>query len=188
MADLVRSSLDKSLRAKTLSDLVRVRGGEEVYLLIDVSGSMDDDMKNGKSKINALREVVADIKQRRPVKMIAFGGSDGGAYQVQSIPDAAGGTPLHLAIDLAKRLNVSRCIVISDGWPDNTQAALDSAKAFGGQIDVVYVGNPDDQGERFLKLLAEQTGGTEFHGDLSQMKELVGQIMGLLVAGTDDED
>lgn len=188
MADLVRSSLDKSLRAKTLSDLVRVRGGEEVYLLVDTSGSMDagHPMKNGRAPIDALRDVVKDIQTKRPVKLIAFG--DEGAFATSTVPDARGGTPLHRAIDLAKQLNVSRCIVLSDGIPDDTNAAMESARAFGGQIDVVYIGDPGGRGERFLKQLAESTGGTEFHGDLSQMKELVGQIMGLLVAGTDEED
>lgn len=185
---LLKKSLEKSLRVTSLSDLVRVKTGEEVTLLLDVSGSMGDHLRNGKTRIEGLREVVQGIQSKRPVKMIAFGGSDGGAYDVTSIPFAAGGTPLHSAIDLAKLKGVPRVIVISDGIPDSPSASIASAKAFGGQIDVVYVGDPGERGEEFLKSLAESTGGTEFHGDLSEPKSLTGKIMGLLNAGTDEED
>jgi hypothetical protein len=124
--------------------------------------------------------------------MIAFGGADAycgqGAYVTTGVPRPTGGTPLHDAIDLARKQECGRVVVISDGQPDSQRLALDSAKAFGGRIDVVYVGDPGDLGEEFLRKLAESTGGTEFHGDLSEPKQLGGRIAGLLGAAQDDDD
>lgn len=187
MSNLIKS-LQQSLNATTLSDMIRVRTSEEVYLLLDVSGSMDSKMANGKSREVGLQETVKEITKERPVKMIAFGGRDGGAYLVTAIPSSGGGTPLHLAIDLAKQKECGRCVVISDGCPDSVSAAMEAAKKFGGRIDVVFVGNPGEYGEEFLKQLAESTGGTEFHGDLGVPKELGGKIMGLLGEASDDEE
>lgn len=180
MSDLVRTQLSKTLAIKSLNDMVRAKTSEAVFLLIDVSGSMRTTMRNGKRRIEGLRNVVGDIRQGREVKMIAFGGESDGAYHVSSVPEPTGGTPLHSAIDLARTSEAGRVVVISDGVPDDQSAALDSARTFGGRIDVVFVGNPGEAGERFLKILAESTGGTEFHGDLSELKQLSSAIVGLL--------
>lgn len=197
--EIVRTQLDRSLRAGSLSELVRIRtnggNGDTINLLVDASGSMNDGMRNGKTKMQGLQEVVTDLKSKRPLKMIAFGGRRGGAYLCDDgVPHAGGGTPLHLAIDLAKQQGFGRVIVISDGQPDSKELAMQAARNFGGQIDVVYVGDPFDpnqpwiDGEMFLRTLAESTGGSEFHGDLSQPKELSKGIIGLLVQGTPEED
>lgn len=187
-SDLVRTRLEKSIAVRSLKDLVRVRTSDKIFLLIDVSGSMHSTMRNGKQRIDALREVVRDIKSKRTdVRMIAFGGREGSAYEVQAVPDAGGGTPLRQAIDLGKKLEAGRAIVISDGEPEDPLGCLESAKTFGGQIDVVFVGDPGERGEEFLRRLAEATGGTEFHGDLSAPKELSGKIMGLLGAAEDTD-
>jgi hypothetical protein len=185
-------SLSKSLQVKSLADLVRVRTSENVYLLIDCSGSMNDHLRNGKTRINGLRDVVKDIQSTRSVRLIAFGGRDRSSFEpigfVESVPDAGGGTPLTQAIEFARTHKAGRAVVISDGMPDDSRGALDAAREFGGQIDVVFVGNPSEFGEAFLKQLAEATGGTQFTGDLSQPKELSAQIAGLLNGAVEDDD
>lgn len=184
--DLVLKNLERSLRTTSLSDLVRVRAGQDVWLLVDASGSMAGVMRNHKRRIDGLDEVVRDIRSKRPVQMIAFGHD--GAFKTESVPRPGGGTPLTEAIVLAKQLNTGRCIVISDGEPNNPQTALAAAKDYAGQIDVVFVGDPGEPGEEFLKALAQSTGGTEFRGDLSQPKELSKGIIGLITAGTEEEE
>ena len=192
---LVHKKLERTLQVKTLTDFVRAKNQEQVYLLIDVSGSMRDTMRNGKERIDGLREVVKGIQEERRTLMIAFGGSGTGSYGdnpqgvrvVSSVPNAGGSTPLTQAIDLARTQNAGRVIVISDGMPDNPTTALEAAKRLGGRIDVVFVGDPGEYGEAFLKQLAEATGGTEFHGDLSEPKKITGGIVGLLTTGDDDE-
>lgn len=190
--DLVKAKLNQSVAIKSLDDLVRVREAENPFLLVDVSGSMSERMRNGKTKIEALRQVVSDATRSQRATLIAFGGRDGGAYVVNSVPQAGGGTPLAEAIDLARTKEAGRCVVISDGMPDSQNAAMDAARAFGGQIDVVYVGDPSDDsiygGSAFLKRLAESTGGSEFNGDLSKPLELAGKVAGLLAGNVDDDE
>lgn len=187
-SDLVRTKLSQSAAIKSLEDLVRVKTSEDVWLLLDASGSMDSHMRNGKRRIDGLREVVAEISSNKEVvvKMIVF--NDGEARVSTHINEPHGGTPLHDAISLARRQNAGRAIVVSDGIPDDPRRCLDNAKEFGGRIDVVFVGDPGESGESFLKQLAEATGGTEFHGDLSEPKALGSKLAGLLGSGEDDDE
>lgn len=179
--------LNKSLSIGSLDDLVRVQKDANIFLLIDCSGSMHTTMQNGKTRISGLRETVKSIMSEKQMPMIQFGMGSGPSV-VEYVPDPQGGTPLHLAIDLARTQECSRAIVISDGQPDSTRDAMESAKRFGGRIDVVFVGDPGDFGEAFLKQLAESTGGESFTGDLSEPKLLAQGVMGLLTAGEDSDD
>jgi predicted subunit of tRNA(5-methylaminomethyl-2-thiouridylate) methyltransferase len=52
-----------------------------------------------------------------------------------------------------------RLILISDGQPDDREGALRMARTFTSRIDVIYIGPPDGEGERFLAELANCTGG-----------------------------
>lgn len=195
----------KSMDVKSLKDLVRVRSNENPVLLIDVSGSMGAFMRNGKTRIDGLRSVVAGIQSKRPTTMIAFGmevtqvhpleptmGSEVGF--VTEVPNAHGGTPMAEAIDFAREHGLARAVIVSDGGPNPPASrAMDAAKRFGGQIDVIFVGDPGDPGSIFLEELAKSTGGVRFEGDLSEVLELTGAIVGLLNGETmeeedDDED
>lgn len=180
--------LSKSLTLGSLNDLVRVRQDTNIFLLLDCSGSMGSIMRNGKQRMAGLRETVKDIQAEKEMRMVQFGFGHEPGF-ISSIPDASGGTPLHLAIDFGKNNGAGRAIVISDGCPDDERLAMESARNFGGRIDVVFVGDPGERGEFFLKQLAEATGGESFTGDLADPKKLVGQVMGLLGAGeASDED
>lgn len=188
-------SLGKSLQSGSLSDLVRVQQDQNIILLLDVSGSMGDPMRdrdgrNVGPKIKGLRDSVRGIQSEREIPMVAFPFPwNGDGKYVTEIPNPGGGTPLHEAIDFAKVEKAGRAIVISDGEPDDRQRALQSAKDFGGRIDVVFVGTPGSSGEEFLKMLAEATGGESFTGDLSDPKQLTSKVLGLLGSGeADDED
>jgi len=170
---LVRRQLESSLEATSLGDLAREL--EVVMLLLDTSGSMA-----GKPVI-ALRETVRGIKAEGHVPMIAFGGPyDAQVRFVDEVPDPDGGTPLHLAIPFAKQYGATRLVVVSDGMPDLLDQSLEEAKAFGGKIDIVFVGDTNDGGLTFLQELARVTGGTQFSGSLKDPKQLTGMIVGLL--------
>lgn len=179
--------LNKSLQVGSLDDLVRVQTESNIWLLLDCSGSMSSPMRNGKDRIAGLRETVDSIQSERRMQMIQFSGS---VQVTEYVPDPNGGTPLAEAIDLARTNECSRAIVISDGEPNNENAAMDSAKRFGGRIDVVFVGDPGSHGEAFLKRLAQSTGGESFTGDLTEPKKITAGVIGLLTAGTelDDDD
>jgi hypothetical protein len=79
---------------------------------------------------------------------------------------------------MAGQNGFGRVVVISDGGP--TDDAMGAAMAFGGRIDVIFVGDPHDAGSYFLDTLAKATGGQRFEGDLSDVKEITGAVVGLL--------
>jgi hypothetical protein len=185
---LVRTQLEASAELGSLSSLVKA--SEVVMLLIDTSGSMTTVMDNGKSRINGLREVVAEILSVGHVPMIAFGGPfDAQVRFVDAVPDPDGGTPLHLAIPFAKQYGASRLVVISDGMPDLKDQCFEEARAFGGRIDIVFVGGGGyrDGGETFMLELARLTGGTSMAGNLGEVKQLSGRIIGLLEGPKEDK-
>jgi hypothetical protein len=191
---LIRQQLGLTLRSSLKS---LVSQSQTVMLLIDTSGSMSShvleptheqvmsgDYTRGKRKIEALREVVKDIQSQGDVPMIAFGGGmydDGGAVRfVKDVPEPNGGTPLHLAIPFAKQYGANRIVVISDGMPDMVEGSMEAARAFGGRVDVVYIGAPGDPGEKFLKALANATGGVQLTDNMLDPKALASSVIGLL--------
>ena len=178
---LTRQSLELGLDLGSLKSLVKATA-ENVMLLIDTSGSMSDRIVGGGSKIEGLRTSVKEIgPKENGVPMIAFGGPyDAQVRFVDAVPDPDGGTPLHVAIPYAKEYGATRLVVVSDGQPDLSEECLLQAKTFGGQIDVVYVGNPGDHGSAFLDELAHLTGGKRHEGNLGDTKKLTGTIIGLL--------
>ncbi len=208
-------SLEKNTGLSSLKDLVRVKDAERVCLLLDCSSSMSDNvLKVGKRRIDCLRQVAAQVLAQQRVPMIAFGPrfKDGGvpvadedymsgmavydlpvAAFVADIPEPKGMTPLHKGIDYARENGLSRLVLISDGGPDSPPMAMDAAKAFGGRIDVVFVGDEHDAGQFFLEELAKATGGEKFEGDLSELKQLTGTVVALLsgdieIVDTDEDD
>lgn len=184
--DLVRRQLEESLEAGSLKAMAR--DVEQVFLLIDTSGSMEAPLRNGKRRIDALREIVTDITSKGHVTMIAFGGPyDSQVRFVDTVPEPDGGTPLAQAIQLAKEYAATRVVIISDGMPDSQSQATDAAHGFGGRIDVAFVGNEGDGGAMFLNELARITGGTQFTGDLGDPKKLTGQIIALLEGDVDEK-
>ncbi len=171
--------LGKSMELSSLKQAAR--DAESVMLLIDTSGSMANPLVNGDRRIDGLRKVVADIKTQGHVPMIAFGGPyDAQVRFVDDVPEPAGGTPLHAAIPLAKTYGATRLVVVSDGEPDLADQSMIEAKAFGGRIDVVFVGDKGGPGSFFLDKLAASTGGVRMEGDLSEVKRIGKAIIGLL--------
>ncbi len=150
-----------------------VRDAEVVMFLIDTSGSMCGE------PIDNLRKVVREVNpQGNGVSMIAFGGPyDAEVRFVDSVPDAAGGTPLDVAIPYAKEYGATRLVVVSDGMPNLREETLRAARDFGGRIDVVYVGVGGDMGSQFLEELAHITGGKRTEGDISDPKQIAGKVM-----------
>jgi hypothetical protein len=179
--ELVRKNLETSLQLGSLSEVVK--DAETIMLLIDTSSSMDERVRTSNRRaIDHLADVVREINPRAAgIPMIAFGGPyDAQCRFVDAVPEPDGGTPLHIAIPMAKEYGANRVVVISDGCPDLSEQCIIEAKAFGGRIDVVYIGTAGDAGDFFLRHLAELTGGTCGVSDVSKTKELVGTVIALL--------
>jgi Mg-chelatase subunit ChlD len=172
-------------RTSAAEEFVNART-KRTMLLVDASGSMDDRIKTGERKIDKLRKVVDSLRSTHRVPVAAFG--VGGFRQVEiveSVPEPAGGTPLHLAIDFGRQQEANHLVVVTDGFPDSADAAFSAAKAFGHPIDVFYIGDGDDQGAKFCAELARRTGGKCGVTDLiGEPKQLASKIIALLGDGS----
>jgi Mg-chelatase subunit ChlD len=188
--DLVRQQkaldrLNKSLEKDSLDDLVAART-KRTLLLIDVSGSMDQRLRTGDRRIDALRKVVTDLRDTHRVPLAAFGLRGGNPVDVvEFVPDPQGSTPLAEAIDFGKLQQATHLVVVTDGEPNCERSAFAAARAFGGAIDVFFVGDSGTRGEEFARELAAMTGGTSGTADLGKPKQLASSIRLLLTDGTE---
>jgi len=177
---------------RSISDLVRAdRSTGDVMLVLDFSSSMGGGMANGKTRVDGLRDAVKQIQAQAPTAMVIFYRND--ATFVTSIDHVQpeGGTPLAQGLELACR-SCSRVIVVSDGCPNDELYALEVGRKL-GRCDCIFVGDVAvtdedgnihyDHGREFLALLAKETGGTMFDGDLAQVKTLVSHVVALLGDG-----
>lgn len=184
---VTKSSLERKLGSKALGslrELVKRSDLDDTLLLVDCSGSMGHIMETGQRSIDALRQIVADVLKDVKVSVAAFGSASGPTCYVQEVPEPCGSTPLHDGIQFATREKKKHLVVISDGCPDSPEMAMSEAKAFGGRVDAIYVGDDGTPGAKFMAELAHSTGGSGSVGDLKEMKLLKGKIMGLLGDGT----
>lgn len=177
-----QTKLERSLGKTSLGSLVKSR--RRSMLLVDTSGSMSDQIwKTGERKIDALRTTVSTLRKSHPVPVAAFGGR--AIHLVEDrIPDPAGNTPLTEAIKFGHNQGATHLVVVTDGQPSNEWSALEVARAFGGIIDVFYIGDENGFGLDFAKRLAAATGGSVNLTDINAPKELAAGIAGLLGEGS----
>jgi len=141
------------------------------YILLDCSSSMDDETKLSKAKNGAISFLKDAISKNYAVGFITFG-SDARhisepSQEVERLSrliygvEAGGSTNMSDALAIATEklsgiLSPRAIIVVTDGMPDNRDAALEvaeSAKVKG--IDIIAIGT-DDADYAFLKLLASR--------------------------------
>jgi hypothetical protein len=120
--------------------------------LVDTSGSMAQ-REGSRRRIDLLTDVLQQVLTADPtLRVITFGsvpeeltGTEPGRNL--QLPEPCGSTALHLALEyVAQGPLPIRLVVISDGSPDDPQAALAAAKALAPVIiDAYYVGPDDDR-------------------------------------------
>lgn len=140
-------------------------------LLLDISSSMNTEIEPGKTRLDALKDIVSGIPTE--TLKIAFNSY---AYTVNEMPlHGSGATKMSLAIEMAKSMGYKAALMITDGEATDKLAALESIKGF--DLQTMYVGS----GERpaFLDQLSRKAT-TE---DLKMMKELTAKIVLLLEEG-----
>lgn len=143
-------------------------------LLLDCSGSMELKCRDGKQRIEHLREMVSEFEAERK---FAFSSH---CEEVSDIPYAHGGTAMDLAFETIKAAGVSHAVIVTDGQPDNEESALKAAQ--GLKLDILYVGDGDPP--KFLQRLATLTGGKFGVENLERQKQLASLVKGLLTGGT----
>lgn len=136
-------------------------------LLLDISGSMNEKMPDGKSKIEHLQKAVKEINAE-DIAWVAFSddvysGSNGQTIFKKNdrIPDPQGGTELHkgfIHLINNRNLGFEKVILISDGWPFTPEKAISQANNLRIPVDVIYIGT-DEYGKSYMQKLADNTGG-----------------------------
>ena len=151
----------------------------DVVVLIDVSGSMRRvDYKKTASRYERACEALANLQASRPGKIAVISFESEPKFCPAGIPETPGGTT-----DLARALSFTqiadtvpgmRFVVISDGEPDDKTEALNVARKYQNRIDVIFVGDENDQGAiRFMDQLASASGGKQITADSAQISEVI---------------
>jgi Mg-chelatase subunit ChlD len=159
---LVAGSLEALARQNDIS-LAESFLSADAIVLVDVSGSMaTPDSREYRRRYDVACDELAQLQRTLPGKVAVVTFSD----QVEFIPGGmppfmGGGTNLDAALRFVRAADGTvRFIIISDGKPDNEQAALATAKQFTSKIDTIYVGPECEYGgATFLRRLAEASGG-----------------------------
>lgn len=162
-------------------------------LLLDVSGSMSDYICEGERssernsnspsspppiqrKIDALRDLAGEFPRTRK---FCFSSDCKEIYPGEQISEPHGGTNLAGALRGLKAQEILHAILITDGQPDNEQAAYNAAE--GMKLDLFYVG--DLPAPKFMAELARRTGGefgTSSMAKGEEQKKLTRTITALL--------
>ena len=149
-----------------------------MVILCDISGSMRGE------PIMRLRQHLQSIwPELEPIsKLVAFSDGVEVVESPRHLPNPHGGTNLAGALESLVSYMVPRVIVISDGFPDDQERALQVAARLPGTIDAIYVGPDGNQrAYEFMQKLASQNGGTACWQDLHTSQALLAPtIRGLL--------
>lgn len=157
----------------------------DCVVLVDTSGSMSArDSVGGNSRYDQACWELATLQGSLPGKIGVISFSDSTEFCPNGTPRyLGGGTDLAGALQFAKIADVPggmRFIVISDGQPDNPDAALRIARKYANKIDTIYVGAERGPGREFLERLAAASGGQ--HVTAEKVKELAASVTKLLTA------
>ncbi len=125
---------------------------ERRVVLLDISGSMCL-VVDTRRKVDILREVMKKIGSGFETWCFSTN-----CVKTAYIPEPDGSTDLEKAF-LAVGKGMSSLLLVSDGLPDEPISALQRAREIVCAVDVIYIGKPGDEGEAFMRCLAEETGG-----------------------------
>lgn len=156
----------------------------DAIVVVDVSGSMaSPDSRGGRKRYDVALEELAALQGAMPGKVAVIAFSDGPIFCPAGAPPFLGsGTNLLGALQFAKVADMPdmRFIVVSDGQPNEPDAAIALARTFQGRIDTVFVGPETDRYSReYMARLASARGGQAVLA--AQVKELAAKVERLLL-------
>lgn len=197
--DLVSKNDEKSLSlsqklSKGLEEIKAKKNFLKKIFLLDISGSMDMYIE-GKSKLDNLRDIMREYPEARKVCFSSdvYCEVDRNGNVDCTIPMSAhGSTDLARAIGFLRTLTKrpERIVLISDGEPDDSNAAIREATGFSVPIDIIFIGQKGSSGERFMINLAKFTTGRQFTVEdksANFQKQLSIKIAGLLTSGYENK-
>lgn len=182
MDALVKGSIG-AIAKDTGKSLAQTFISADIVVLVDTSGSMGTrDSRDHQSRYEVACEELAALQASLPGKVAVISFSDRTMFCPDGVPfNLRGGTDLAGALKFARVADVPgmRFVVISDGEPDEPQAALHEAAKYKARIDVIYVGSEIlPTGRDFLINLAKASGGQAVTA--AQAKQLATTIQWLI--------
>lgn len=158
--------------------------GATTIVVVDVSGSMAiEDSRGGRERYSVACEELAKLQAENPGELAVVAFSSVAQFCPGGVPPfLGGGTDLARALQFVKSWDNTGLsfVVVSDGQPDDEQAALREAQTFKSRISCVYVGPETDRsGSLFLRRLAEMSGGQYATAD--RVKELAETMRPMLL-------
>lgn len=160
----------------------------DAIILVDTSGSMDArdvptttwEQQVMRSRYEAACDELRKLQAALPGQVVVVAFSDRPEFAPGGVPRYIGsGTDLARALAFVHAADGCdmRFIVISDGQPNDQEAALREAKKFRSRIDTVFVGPEGDLGAAFLKKLADASGGQYSKNEVHQIAERVERLL-----------
>ena len=158
----------------------------EVVVLCDLSSSMLDFIGNsGLRKYEHLAIALKDLMKSFPkVRLVVFNDLPRVLNVAADLPYPAGGTAMAKALHFIKKWKPRKTILISDGLPDDEQAALAAADQLTGAIDTIYCGPDEHPAVEFLRRLSRDTGGVQVTWD-GYKGELASSVRALIAPPSD---
>ena len=160
---IVKGSL-ADVAKQTNTSLAESFVSADAVVIVDTSGSMSEyDAAGGLSRYDVACKELEKLQETLPGKIAVISFSTSVVFCPNGQPyNFGGGTDLAKALEFAKLADVDgmRFVLISDGEPNDRNAALRVAKTYANRIDVIYVGGEfGSDGRRFLNELAQASGG-----------------------------
>jgi hypothetical protein len=110
-------------------------------VLLDTSTSMAEPI-GSRRRIDVLADILHQVLPATlGVRLFAFSSAVREIERHAPLPEPEGGTALHLALAHAASLAPARVVVISDGEPDDADAALAAARELGCEIITYFAGD-----------------------------------------------
>lgn len=158
----------------------------DVVVIVDTSGSMgSQDSTAGRSRYEQACKELATLQESMPGKIGVISFNDTATFCPGGVPlQPHFGTNIAAALKFAKIADIPggmRFILISDGAPDNPEAAMAEARKYHNRIDTIYVGpESNPTGRDFLQRLSAASGGQTITAD--KAKALASSVQKLLAA------
>lgn len=160
---MVKGSLASVAKMQNIS-LAQAFLGAKLAVLLDTSASMmTPDAPGRQERYRAACNQLAKLQTEHPGAVVVVSFSSQAEFAPNGIPRfQKQGTDLAGALRFVRELDgLVKFVVISDGQPDDEQAALTAARQFKSQISTIYIGPERDlMAQGFLLALANAAGGT----------------------------
>lgn len=163
----------------------------EMVVLLDVSRSMDNQdcfasaMRSTPTRFQKARNELAKLQSENPGKVCLICFDDKQTFEPSGIARYPNGsTDIAGALSFVWKADNTglKFVIISDGEPDDDEAAIAMARQFKSKISCIYIGPEGGEGARFLKRLSGVTGGQFSNNGIAGIGNLSNTVAGFLAA------